>query len=75
MDGLPGSKPFSIDIDDVKSLGWSVLDVSIAASITWLAELRPEDALTIALVGVLTVVAKAARKYVADNSKRWTQIR
>jgi hypothetical protein len=70
-----GSQPFSLNADDFRSLGWSILDVATAAAATefiqWSASLETNHAITITLVGVATVLVKAGRKWIADNRKRW----
>lgn len=70
-----GSKPLSLNKDDFRSLGWTLFDVATAAMATefieWSAKLDSTDATLLTVLGVLTVLVKAGRKWVSDNSKRW----
>ena len=73
-----GSKPFSFDTDDLKSLGWTLLDVMSAAAATevlaFMSDQASESATMVAVFGVLTVLIKAGRKWVVDNTKRWRKV-
>ena len=67
-----GSKRFTIDGDDLRSLAWAILDSGLAIVIAWAASIQTTEPATLAIIGMISVGMKAARKWISDNTKRWT---
>lgn len=67
---MNGSRPFSWDALDLVSLGWGLVDVTVAAVSThvlaWLSQWDFGDSTPLVLLSA-TLLAKAVRRLIRDN--------